>query len=814
MDQFSANHTTPCERIYAHIILPVRFRGKITYQVPGIYSVREGSRVKVDFAGKIYSGVVRNVITQHELQQQLLSQAAHGKVSAKNIVYKPIQEVEELPEVSREELVFWEQLADYYLCSIGEVFKAAYPGRALKQEGVKPRKSAEQFFNNLSPVESIVPPKLSEAQQLVYEDIAASIFAPGGAPEPQTTDKQPAPCNLGLPPKPVLLKGVTGSGKTEIYIHLAKEALSRGKSVLYMVPEIALSKQLYIRLQEVFGERLLVFHSKQTTAEKGRIQKILTYRHPDNEQPSFQTEGNNPMIQTEQKSELPLANTPPTAKQIQIQPDNTPGTTLQSGGNPIGHTVLNPAVVILGTRSAVLLPHKELGVVIIDEEHDSSYKQSEPSPRYHARDAAIMLANLHRAAVVMGTATPSFESEYNAKIGRFRKVELNEKYHGAPEPQVEVIDTLAAYKSRQMSGSFSQKLINEIRKTLASQGQVLIFRNRRSYSPVVECTECGAIPKCPHCNVYLSYHKYNHTLRCHYCDYTASFVGICPTCGLDTVRYKGAGTEKLEEELNKLFPEAVVSRYDADVAKSKQQEEQTLRDFTSGKIQILIGTQMISKGFDFSRLNLVAVIQAETILGIQDFRADEKALQLLSQLMGRTGRRTVRGKLLIQCTQKEHPVFNRLKQLADKHLHQVPGTIPETSPEQEDGQPGPPAPHQTWQSLYPLDHPDSSTLSSLLEERREFKFAPYVRMVKMIVKHRNPEKLDLLCTQIASAGFPCLELTGPFVPAIDKIRGEYIKCFYVKYARDSKLASNKEALLKAIEAIHGHQAIILDVDPL
>ncbi len=771
------------ERLYANIILPVKFRGEITYLVPDIYNLRKGSRVKVDFAGKLYSGIVRRLLTQEELSKQIMELAASGGLSAKNIDYKPILEAEPLPPVSETEISFWEQIAEYYMCSIGEVFKAAYPSVTLRQESVKPRKTTEQFLSGLHPVQTIVPPGLSPAQQQAYNSISAIIDNTSLEKERDCTQAQygnstgrnkkdaetyKAPPYTKQPQaysKPVLLKGVTGSGKTEIYINLAKQKLEQGQNVLYMVPEIALSKQLYVRLKEVFGERLLTFHSKQTAAEKSRIKKILTYTdsdYPDKTFPTPHPGNENSTGSTHKTASGDFVNTSDDRRTTDITV-------------PVK---INPAVVVLGTRSALFLPYKDLGLIIVDEEHDTSYKQSDPAPRYHARDTAIMLAKIHKAAIIMGSATPSFESEYNFSIGKFEKVELNEKYYGATEPEVEIINTIRARKSRQMNGNFSQKLINEIKKTISSGGQVLIFRNRRSYSPVVECAECGSIPKCPHCNVYLSYHKYNNTLRCHYCDYTAPFSGICTVCGLDTVKYKGAGTEKLEEELKNLFPDTNISRYDADITKSKKAQEQVIKEFAAGETKILVGTQMISKGFDFGNLNLVVVIQAETILGIQDFRADEKALQLFSQLMGRTGRRSVRGKLIIQTSHKEHPVFRQLKEAAAYNGKN-----------------------------------NNFLFSTLLSERKEFWFPPYVRMVKIIIKHRTKEKLDEICNKIAYAGFPCIELSGPFIPPIDKIRGEYLKCFYVKYARDNRLNQNKAALLKTVENIKGHRAVILDADP-
>ena len=363
-------------------------------------------------------------------------------------------------------------------------------------------------------------PQLSGVQQTAFDEIKGSFAS--------------------APGKPVLLRGVTGSGKTEIYISLALECLRQGKSVLYMVPEIAISKQLQSRLKKVFGERLLTFHSKQTAAEKARIHKILQYNAAhSNGTPAASTA-------------LSQASEPVTANK-----------TANKTAEQTSHPTTNSATIILGTRSSLFLPFTNLGLVIVDEEHDSSYKQTEPAPRYQAKDTAIMLAQLHGANVLLGSATPSYESEYNCISGKFTLVELTEKYYGAITPQVEIIDTIYARKTRQMVGNFSQKLINEIRRTVEEGYQVLIFRNRRSYSPVVECQECGSIPKCPHCNVHLSYHKYNHTLRCHYCEYIAHFTGVCNNCGTATFNYKGAGTEKLEEELAALFPNVAIARYDA-----------------------------------------------------------------------------------------------------------------------------------------------------------------------------------------------------------------------------------------------------------
>lgn len=742
------------------MILPVKYSGEVSYILPQFMEARVGHRVRVDLAGKVYQGAIRRILQEDEVPA--------FTPDGKPIQYKPILAIEELPAILPSEFALWDKVAEYYLCTPGEVFKAAYPALAVRQEGVKPRKTVEHFLEGLASKDTIYggseEPLLSDGAPHSSE---GKTHLSGSSPESSGVAPQLSGVQQGVleqirrsfmeaPGKPVLLRGVTGSGKTEIYITLALEQLRRGRSVLYMVPEIAISKQLQSRLKKVFGERLLTFHSKQTAAEKARIHKILQYQA-----------GRDVSSATARAGQQ-------TGSPVKPAQEST-GT---------AHATVNPATVILGTRSSLFLPFSNLGLVIVDEEHDSSYKQTEPAPRYQAKDTAIMLAQLHGTNILLGSATPSFESEYNCLSGKFALVELKEKYHGAVPPKVEIVDTIYAYKTRQMTGSFSQKLINEMRKTIREGFQVLVFRNRRSYSPIVECQECGAIPRCPHCNVYLSYHKYNNTLRCHYCDYIAHFTGVCNSCGTASFKYRGAGTEKLEEELAALFPEASIARYDADIARSKRTEEQVIRDFAQGNIDILVGTQMISKGFDFERLRLVAIIQADTILGVQDFRGDEKSLQLMSQLMGRTGRRGVQGKLIIQTSQKEHPVLTRLEE------HNIPDS----------------------NSLPPLT-------AQLLRERQEYNFAPFVRMVKIIVRHRDAGKLDELCGEISRklSGRKELEykeLTGPFAPVIDKVRGEFVKCFYIKFARNSRLVRNKAILQECIREIKGHQAVILDVDPL
>ena len=690
----------------------------------GECKVAPGTRVRVHFGKREMIGVVRG-----------FRYADSGEVPlerlGKPLEYKEIDGVVELPAIKREQLEFWQVLADYYLCTVGEVYKAAYPALAVRQESVKSRKSPELFLERISfSPEGISQHADGHPEQQRADEQSEQLHGDGhSAPlgtAPLGTEPQLLPrlsqrqqgafdeirAHFGSGKRPVLLHGATGSGKTEIYVKLAQEVLAKGKNVLFMVPEIALSKELESRLKGYFGERLLLFHSKVTAAQKHFVHSVV----------------------------------------------------LQAGGNS--------PVVVLGTRSSLFLPFAQLGLVIVDEEHDPSYKQSDPAPRYNARDAAVLLASIYGAHLIMGSATPSFESLYNVSIKKYARVMLPFRYFGAPAPDVEIIDTIKARRVGEMKGSFSQKLINALKENMEQGGQALVFRNRRSYSPMVQCDNCGQIPKCPHCNVSLSYHRYNNTLRCHYCDYTSLFSSRCPQCSSGELIARGAGTERVEEELRELLPLARIERFDADVAESKREEERIISSFAKGEIDILVGTQMLSKGFDFEKLSLVALLQADTVLGMEDFRADERALQLFTQLIGRSGRRGIRGKMLIQSAQKNHPIFK----------------------------------------IFKLDtlFPDSS---ALLDERREFRFAPYVRMVKITLRHRTMEELERLTAAVAAIQVPCLEITGPFVPGLERLRGEWQRAFYVKFARDSRLSHNKRVLMERLEALNAPNSIVVDVDP-
>lgn len=607
---------------------------------------------------------------------------------------KSVESVPDKTPVGKEEIEFWKEIAQYYMCTVGEVFKAAYSTSLQNAVTKEPKRkqaagkaAAEADFSKLK--------ELSPAQTAAEATIRNG-FEKG---------------------KPVLLHGVTGSGKTEIYLKLAAEQLQNGRSVLMLVPEIAISRQLQQRVEAVFGSSLLVFHSKQTVPSRKKTIEAL---------------------RTEDKPKI-----------------------------------------VLGTRSAVFLPFKKLGLVVVDEEHDHSYKQEDPAPRYNGRDAAIMLGTSHKANILLGSATPSLESVFNVKSGKFSIARLESKFHESGLPAVEIIDTVKERRLGNMQGSFSRGLLKQIRQVADRGEQIMVFRSRRAYSPFVQCNHCGNIPKCPHCNVSLSYHKFNNTLSCHYCGWSTSFSPYCKECGEPALSAKGTGTEKIEEELQEAFPDLSVARFDADTTVSKAAEEKTIKDFAAGKINILVGTQMITKGFDFEKLSLVAIINADSILAVQDFRSDEKALQLFTQLLGRAGRRDKPGKMVIQTAQSDHPVLQAALRAGE-----------------------------------PADR------AAALEERRLFRYPPYVRLITITIKDRQEGRLWNVCRHISEAAAQCgiTDVAGPVTPSLEMVDRYHIREFWIKLERDRKLVSIKKALSERIELIEkefkGGPSIILDVDPL
>ena len=694
---------------YIQVILPLRLEWEPYYSVPEGVHVDVGDRVRVLFARKEYVGAVSAVgVTPRTDENRIL----------------PILAVEEgLPRVLPDEIQFWRAVSDYYLCSMGEVYKAAYPALKTGQEEVEAR-IKERLEARLERLKD-------KAEKARREDTRERYMTEIEAVEALLRGKKPAaaPAPVQLSPaqetaaktarkafadgKTVLLHGVTGSGKTEIYLKLAQETLEQGRSVLFLVPEIALSRQLEDRIATVFPD-IQVFHSGVSAARRSQVASFVR----------------------------------------------------KSG-----------QYLVLGTRSALFLPHHNLGLIIVDEEHDTSYKQDAPAPRYHARESAIMLGVIQKAKVVLGSATPSLESLYNSETGRFVKVDLKERFHSGDEAEIRIIDTVAERRKRGMTGSFSRKLIHEITDTLDGGGQVLVLRARRSYAPSVQCTECGQIPKCPHCHVPMSLHRGPDRLVCHYCGHTEPYTGICPSCHGE-LQPLGAGTQKVEEELTNLFPERRIARLDGDTPDSE--EAGIIRRFAAGDIDILVGTQIITKGFDFDGLSLVAVLQADSLVGQQDFRADERAFQLLEQFRGRSGRRGRPGRIVIQTREPEHPVYTRLQGGDDMDL---------------------------------------------LAERRLFCYPPYTRLVHITLKDSNEKRLEYLSKELRNALLAAFAdadtppaVIGPYAPAVDRIAGESIRQIRLMFSRNKALTALKRTLALAVSSFGkerkytAHMAV--DVDPV
>ncbi|MBP5486730.1 MAG: primosomal protein N' [Bacteroidales bacterium] len=713
---------------YIQVLLPLRLKWEPIYSCTAEDRDRivYGTRVKVAFGGKEYVGVVTSADAKEEA----------ATLGADKI--KPISGiVEGLENITPEELLLWRQISSYYLCTSGEVYKAAYPAGKVDEEEVKARvkerlslrlakldekiekarkEETRQRYLALrqalrqaqgpagegvqGPVgEPVEPPELSEAQKEAYSRIK-DIFKEG---------------------KPALLRGVTGSGKTEIYLKLAREAIDKGRNVLFMVPEIALSRQLEERIRAFFPGELKVVHSAETASNRAEAASFIRDRK----------------------------------------------------------------YLVLGTRSAIFLPHRSLGLVIVDEEHDQSYKQDNPAPRYNGREAAIMLARIFNADIVLGSATPSLESVYNCSVGRFGLAGLDKRYYDSEDSEVEIIDTIAERRKNGMVGSFSRKLIERIKETLGRGGQVAILRERRSYSPLLQCEECGDIPKCPSCNAALSFHKREDgtgKMVCHYCGRVMDYSGTCNKCG-GNLKPLGACTQKIEEETKTLFPDARIARLDSDSARKRKQETEVIRDFSEGRIDILIGTRMVAKGFDFSGLSLVAVMQADSLLGQQDYRADEHALQLLEQFRGRCGRRNEKGLFVIQTSQPDHPVY---KSILDNSLR-------------------------------------TSSLPSMLTERMLFSYPPYSRIVNVLVKDYNLSRVELMSRELAAAmrgsRFGAgVKIIGPYSPAVDKVARENIRIIRLLLPKDKSLTGNKITLTETVEVFEKERKYIghisLDVDPV
>jgi primosomal protein N' (replication factor Y) len=518
----------------------------------------------------------------------------------------------------------------------------------------------------------------------------------------------------------VLLHGITSSGKTEIYIQLIKECMARGEQVLYLLPEIALTTQIIARLRHVFGNKTGIYHSK--FSDKDRMETWFRLL------------------------------------------ENEPGRRLE---------------LVLGARSSIFLPFQKLGLIIIDEEHENTYKQFDPAPRYHARDSAMMLARIHDAKVLLGTATPSIESFYNAQAGKYGMVHLGERHLQMELPEIKIIDLVHSYKSRQMNGEFSNPLLKEIEIRLRNHEQIILFQNRRGFSPYIQCHECGWVPYCKYCDVSMTYHKSLGSLSCHYCGYNRNMPSHCDSCGNTDLRTKGFGTEKIQEDLKLIFPEARIARLDLDSAKTRKAYEGIIDNFENRLIDILIGTQMISKGLDFDNVNLVGILNADNMLNFPDFRAFERSFQLMAQVSGRAGRKGKRGLVLIQTYSPKHEVIKDV--VKNDFLHRM-----ETE----------------------------------MEERKKYHYPPYVRMIKISLKHSRNEKVEAVTKAFYAAlkKINGIILLGPNVPSIARIKNENLREIIIKIPRNESFQFIRKKLQELVDAFRQEKEsssvkIVADVDP-
>ncbi len=757
---------------FADIILPLAYKGLFTYSIPAEIegSVNPGSRVLVQLGNrKLYSGIVNRI---HDIPPD-----------AKNI--RPVMRVLDAePVVNEIQLKLWSWVSEYYMCSAGEVMKAALPSD-LCLEGVteipvtekyKPR---EESFVRLSSaftedrlneiLDSLARAPVQLRLLTVYLDLSgyvpdspvrpvrksyllreagsapgsidgllkkgileiveietgrlADYNAPAESLKQLTGEQETAFMELKKifsNRETVLLHGVTSSGKTEIYIHLIEEQLKMGKQVLYLLPEIALTTQIIQRLKKHFGPVTGIYHSRFSNAERVEIWNRV--------------------------------------------------------GRQNGAKEYN---LIIGARSALFLPFRNLGLVIVDEEHDGSYKQHDPAPRYNARDSAIVLAGFHRAKTVLGSASPSIETYNNAITGKYGLVELRERYGSVKLPGIVLADTREAYRKKLMVSHFTPQLLEAIDGALANNEQVVLFQNRRGFSPYLECPECGWIPKCVQCAVSLTYHKGIARMVCHYCGYSSPIPSQCGNCSSPGLQTKGFGTEKIEDEIKIVFPAARVARMDQDTTRGKNSFEKIIRDLEEGQTDILIGTQMISKGLDIENLTVVGILNADNLLNYPDFRAHERSFQLMEQVSGRAGRRTKTGKVVIQTSDPG----NRMIRLV-------------------------------------LNHDYRNMFRIQMDERKAFNYPPFCRMIRISVKHHDRSLLnsysDILARDL-KAEFG-KRILGPEFAPVSQVQLWYIKNILIKLEREKPASRAKTYISGAIERLlreKGASAlrIAVDVDP-
>ena len=754
---------------YVDVILPLPLDGTFTYSVPD------------GMEGKVVPGVRLLVPLGKSKKYIAMATRLHDDKPAFSC--KPVEAVlDNTPSLLPQQMRLWQWIGYYYMAPLGDVYNAAMPGglkstekfkpkmelyvelastyrseqalhvalnlvqRALKQaktlttflslshwdsldgdtprEGIK-KVTKEELMNESHCTAAVVKALIDRGILFTYELEIGRLNTNGESHfdliKPLSLAQQDAYNGIlmqMMKKDVVLLHGVTSSGKTEIYIHLIRKAIEEHKQVLYLLPEIALTVQIMERLHRVFGDRLGIYHSKYSDAERVEIWQKQLSDHPYD--------------------------------------------------------------VILGARSAVFLPFKALGLVIIDEEHETSFKQQDPAPRYHARSAAIVLAKMYGAKTLLGTATPSMESYYNAQQGKYGLVELKTRYKGIQLPEIQVVDVKDLRRRKMMSGPFSPQLLAAVREALKNGQQAILFQNRRGFAPMVECKVCGWVPKCKNCDVSLTLHKSINLLTCHYCGYTYPVPTECPNCGSTEIMGRGFGTEKIEDQIAEIFPEAKIARMDLDTTRTRNAYERLIADFSEGRTNLLIGTQMVSKGLDFDKVSVVGILNADSMLNYPDFRAYEHAFMMMAQVSGRAGRKGKRGLVILQTKNPTLPVIGQVV-------------------------------NNDYEGLY----------QGILEERRTFHYPPFFHLINVYVKH----KYDKVCEQASHELSKTLiswfggRVLGPDKPAVARVKTMNIRKIVIKLENGIDQQKVREYLKFAQQQMgkdprYGALQIYYDVDPL
>jgi primosomal protein N' (replication factor Y) len=745
--------------MFADVILPLPLPELFTYAVPAEMQdkIGIGFRVMVPFGRrKYYTAIVK---------------ALH-RDAPENIEIKEIHSlIDSHAVVNEQQLTLWEWISFYYLSPPGDVYKAALPslmkprdllnrfipktetfiqinpeldadsvagllGRAKKQQllldeinhyltennGSRVSKKKVSDLPGYSPsvLNGLLQKEILLAPSIETGRITSGII-PSREPYPLNEHQQKALIDLNdcfKDKQTSLLHGVTSSGKTEIYIHLIHQFLKAGEQILYLLPEIALTTQLTQRLQAVFGDKIGIYHSRINENERTEIwQKMLSE---------------------------------------------------------------DPYRIILGVRSSLFLPFRNLGLVIVDEEHETSYKQQEPAPRYHARDAAIMLAHFHKAKTVLGSATPSLESYYNAQCGKYGLVTLTERFNGVMMPRIQLENTRDLRRRKKMKSLLTPALIAEINTALENEEQVILFRNRRGFAPLIECSECAWTPRCSRCDVSLTYHKKGNRLVCHYCNSHYSLPTACPSCHEQRLKPLGQGTEQLEEEVSLLFPGAVVARMDMDSTRGKDAYERIINDFQEKRIEILVGTQMLSKGLDFDNVRVVGIISADSLLNYPDFRSHERGFQLMTQAAGRSGRNNRQGIVIIQSADPAQAVYS-----------------------------------------YVARNDYAAFFEAQMSERRLFNYPPYCRLIRIVIKHKEERKAEAASSLLAGILRKSMQerLLGPNKPVVSRIQLYHIRDILLKLENGLSPHKVRDIIRKAESTLRRNSefryiTLYYDVDPL